>query len=79
MSGALSIFKRKVSLALKIETLAKIDKRAELDGTSRVAVVEYILSSALERIKLSPEEYLAIQEEVEKNSKKRKRKRRIVQ
>ena len=46
----LSIYKRKVSLALKIETIARMDARAKADGSTRNEVAEYILASALAKV-----------------------------
>jgi hypothetical protein len=75
MANELSPYKRKISIALKIETIAKIDKRAEMDGTSRNAVAEYILSAALERLQLNAQELQAVEDEVKSNIEKRKEKR----
>jgi len=72
MANALSIYKRKVSLALKIETIARIDKKADQDNSSRNEVAEYLLSSALSRLQLDQETQQKIREEIESNRRKRK-------
>ena len=45
-----SIFKRKVSLQLDNEVIVVLDKKAADDNTSRNAVANYLLSSALQQI-----------------------------
>lgn len=72
MANMLSIYKRKVSLALKIETIARIDAKAKADGTTRNEVAEYILSSALSKIRLSPEAQAKVKAEIEANRLARK-------
>lgn len=72
MSNMLSIYKRKVSLALKIETIARMDAKAKADGSTRNEVAEYILASALARIRLTTEEQARIAAEIEANRKTRK-------
>ena len=72
MAKMLSIYKRKVSLALKIETIARIDPRAKADGSTRNEVAEYVLSSALAKLKLTQSEEERIKAEIETNRKKRK-------
>lgn len=69
MANQLSPYRKKISVALKVETVAKVDKRAEIDGTSRAAVVEYFLSSALEKLQLSKEEQEKVRAEIEANKK----------
>jgi hypothetical protein len=68
----LSIYKRKVSLALKIETIARIDEKAEIDGTSRNDVAEYLLASALAKLQLSKKRQDEVRHEIEENRKARK-------
>ena len=72
MANMLSIYKRKVSLALKIETIARLDAKAEADGATRNEVAEYILSSSLSKLKLSTAAQLKVKEEIERNRKNRK-------
>jgi len=72
MANMLSIYKRKVSLALKIETIARIDAKAAADGSTRNEVAEYVLASALSRIRLSEAAQAKVKEEIESNKKKRK-------
>ncbi len=72
MSNMLSIYKRKVSLALKIETIARMDAKAKADGSTRNEVAEYILASALAKIRLSQDEQARIVAEIEANRKTRK-------
>jgi hypothetical protein len=72
MSNMLSIYKRKVSLALKIETIARMDARAKADGSTRNEVAEYILASALAKVKLTQAEQARIAAEIEANKKTRK-------
>ena len=72
MANMLSIYKRKVSLALKIETIARIDARAKTDGSTRNEVAEYVLSSALAKVKLTQSEEERIKAEIEANRQKRK-------
>jgi len=72
MANMLSIYKRKVSLALKIETIARIDARAKADGSTRNEVAEYVLSSALAKVKLTQSEEERIKAEIEANRQKRK-------
>ena len=72
MSNMLSIYKRKVSLALKIETIARMDAKAKADGSTRNEVAEYILASALARMRLTTEEQARIAAEIEANRKTRK-------
>lgn len=72
MSNMLSIYKRKVSLALKIETIARLDAKAKADDSTRNEVAEYILASALARIKLSDAEQAGVKREIESNRQKRK-------
>lgn len=72
MANMLSIYRRKVSLALKIETIARIDTKALADGSSRNEVAEYILSSALSHIRISSEMQEKVKAEIEANRKARK-------
>ena len=72
MSNMLSIYKRKVSLALKIETIARMDARAKADGSTRNEVAEYVLASALAKVRLTQEEQKRIAAEIEANRKARK-------
>ena len=72
MANMLNIYKRKVSLALKIETIAKLDAKAEADGSTRNGVAEYILASALSRIKLTDAAQAKIIAEVDRNRKTRR-------
>ena len=73
MSNMLSPYRRQIGLALKIETIAKLDKRAKEDGSSRNEVAEYYLSSALSKLELSEDEQKAVNKEIQENLKKRKR------
>jgi hypothetical protein len=73
MANQLSPFRKKVSLALKVETVAKLDKRAAMDNTSRAAVVEYFLSAALDSLELTPEEMAKVKAEIEANKTKKAR------
>ena len=72
MSNMLSIYKRKVSLALKIETIARMDAKAKADGSTRNEVAEYLLASALAKVRLSQEEQVKVSAEIEANRKTRK-------
>lgn len=72
MSNMLSIYKRKVSLALKIETIARMDAKAKADGSTRNEVAEYILASALSKVRLTAEEQARVKAEIEANRKNRK-------
>ena len=72
MANMLSIYKRKVSLALKIETIARMDAKAMADGSTRNEVAEYILSSFLSKLRLSPEAQQRVKEEIERNRNNRK-------
>lgn len=73
MSNQLSPYRKKISVALKVETIAKIDKRAEIDNTSRAAVCEYYLSAALEKLALTEEEKAKVDAEIENNRKNKNR------
>lgn len=73
MSNQLSPYRKKISIALKVETIAKIDKRAEIDNTSRAAVCEYYLSAALEKLALTEEERAKVAAEIENNRKNKNR------
>jgi hypothetical protein len=68
----LSIYKRRVSLALKIDTIARLDAKAEADNTSRNDVAEYLLSASLSKIMLSEEAQAKVQAEIDANRKARK-------
>lgn len=72
MSNMLSIYRRRVSLALKIETIARIDAKAKAEGSTRNVVAEYILASALANLRLSKEDQEKIVAEIEANRKTRK-------
>lgn len=72
MPGMLSPYRRQIGLALQIETIAKLNKRAKLDHSSRNEVAEYYLSSALSKLELDPEERAKVNAEIQKNLKKRK-------
>lgn len=72
MANMLSIYKRRVSLALKIETIARLDAKAEADGTSRNDVAEYLLAANLAKIALSKEAQAKVKAEIEANRKNRK-------
>lgn len=72
MANMLSIYKRKVSLALKIETIARMDAKAKADGSTRNEVAEYILASALSKVRLSEAEQREIAAQIEANRKSRK-------
>ena len=65
MANMLSVYKRKVSLALKIETIARMDAKAEADGSTRNA-------SALSKIRLSADAQAKVKAEIEANKKARK-------
>jgi hypothetical protein len=67
-----AIDKRKVSLQLKIETIAKIDHAAIAAHLSRNAVVQGYLDKATEEIVLTPEEIQEVAEEIKMNSEARK-------
>ena len=73
MANQLSPFRQKISVALKVETIAKIDKRAQIDNTSRAAVCEYYLSAALEKLQLNDEEKARVAEIIENNRKNKNR------
>lgn len=73
MANQLSPYRKKISIALKVETVAKMDKRAEIDNTSRAAVAEYYLSAALEKLILSPEEMAKVKSEIEMNKRNNRR------
>ena len=72
MANMLSPYRRQIGLALRIETIAKIDKRARLDGSSRNEVVEYFLSTALANLKLNKQELSLVEAEIKANQQKRK-------
>lgn len=72
MANMLNVYKRKVSLALKIDTIARLDAKAKADGSTRNGVAEYILSSALSKIKLSDAAQAGVVAEIESNRKKRR-------
>lgn len=72
MANMLSPYRRQIGLALKIETIAKLDKRAQQDGTSRNEVAEYFLSAALANIKLNKKELGKVSAEIKANMQKRK-------
>jgi len=72
MANMLSVYKRKVSLALKIETIARMDAKAEADGSTRNEVAEYIIASALSKIRLSADAQAKVKAEIEANKKARK-------
>lgn len=73
MANALSPLRKKISIALRVETVKKIDKRAALDNTTRAAVVEYYMTAALAKLALSPAEQEAVKAEIEANKKKNRR------
>ena len=50
MSNVPSIYKQKVSLQLDNEVIVALDKKAEIDKTSRNAVANYLLTDKLEAI-----------------------------
>lgn len=72
MAHMLSPYRRQIGLALRIETIAKIDKRARLDGTSRNEVAEYYLSAALRKLELDEVERNKVNAEIRANLAKRK-------
>lgn len=72
MANMLSIYKRRVSLALKIDTIARLDAKAEADNTSRNDVAEYLLAASLSKIMLSKEAQAKVQAEIDANRKARK-------
>lgn len=72
MANMLSIYKRRVSLALKIDTIARLDAKAEADNTSRNDVAEYLLAASLSKIALSKEAQAMVDAEIEANRKARK-------
>jgi len=72
MANMLSPYRRQIGLALKIETIAKLDKRAREDGSSRNEVAEYYLASALAKLELSPDERARVDAEIKANIEKRK-------
>ena len=72
MANMLSPFKRKVSLALKIETIARLDQKAKEDNSTRNAVAEHVLDSVLAKVKLTPEAIAEIKAEIEANQAKRR-------
>lgn len=72
MANMLSPYRRQIGLALKIETIAKLDKRAREDGSSRNEVAEYYLSSALAKLELNEEEMERVKAEIKANLAKRK-------
>lgn len=72
MPGMLSPYRRQIGLALQIETIAKLEKRAAMDHSSRNEVAEYYLSSALSSLELSEEEQAKVKAEIAENLKKRK-------
>ena len=73
MANQLSPYRKKISIALKVETVAKLDKRAALDNMSRAASVERFLAAALESTDLSPEEWARVKTEIERNKTKKVR------
>ena len=72
MAHMLSPYRRQIGLALRIETIAKIDKRARLDGTSRNEVAEYYLAASLKKLELDEGEKAKVEAEVQANFAKRK-------
>lgn len=72
MANMLSIYKRRVSLALKIETIARLDEKAAADNTSRNDVAEYLLAASLAKIELSKEAQAKVKAQIEENRKSRK-------
>lgn len=72
MPNMLSPFKRKVSLALNIETIYKLDQKAETDKSTRNLVAEYVIASMLEYIELTPENAKRVQDEIAENKAKRR-------
>lgn len=50
MANRPSIYKQKVSLQLDNEVIVALDKKAEMDKTSRNAVANYLLTDKLESI-----------------------------
>lgn len=72
MANMLSPYRRQIGLALKIETIAKLDKRAREDGSSRNEVAEYYLASALSKLELNEEERARVDAEIQANLNKRK-------
>lgn len=73
MANQLSPYRKKISIALKVETVAKLDKRAALDNMSRAASVERFLATALESTDLTPEEWDRVKTEIEQNKTKQAR------
>lgn len=72
MANMLAPNKRKLSLALKIETIKRLDLRAKSDGSTRNLLAEYILASGLKNVKIPPEEQAKVDEEIERNKAKRR-------
>ena len=72
MANMLSPYRRQIGLALKIETIAKLDKRAREDGSSRNEVAECYLSSALSKLELDASERAKVDAEIRANLSKRK-------
>ena len=64
-----SIMKTKVSLQLDNEVIVALDAQADHDGTSRNAVANYYLSSALEKIirSFTPEQKAKVKAMEKKN------------
>lgn len=71
MSDMPAIDKRKVSLQLRVETIAKIDHVAKAAMMSRNAVVSSYLDAATEHVTLTAEEIQAVADEIKKNARKR--------
>lgn len=72
MSNMPATHKKKVSLQLKIETIAKIDHAAKAANVSRNEMTQMYLDRATSRVSLTAEEIQAVADEQKRNEENRK-------
>lgn len=73
MSNMPAVDKKKVSLQLRIKTIAKIDHMANASGLSRNAVANAILDEGTATVLLTDDEENEVMNEIKKNKENRKR------
>lgn len=73
MADMPSIYKRKVSLQLDNEIIVALDSKAEVDGTSRNSVANYLLGDALQSMidNFTPEQKARVAEMERQNKEAR--------
>lgn len=74
MANQRDVHKRQVGIGIRISTLRRIEKRAELNGHTPSVELVNILEQGVRNVELTSDDYLKIAEEVRKNEQKRKSK-----